>query len=385
MNKSELYLVKAMACAVKGVETPPPEEKIDLIPFFKKAVEHKIENIIYKEILRNKDWFYNSEEIFEKWKQINLFSSVSLIKLDATVKAVCEEFEKHKVNLVLLKGAVIKNLYPEMTMRTMGDTDIILKEEEFEKAKEIFESFSYETNADIHGNPVFLKEKNYKFEAFFELSTIDNVWKKVDNIKGKDFIYTLNTEMFMYHLVTHLAKHVKYKGAGIRNLCDIYLFMKNNKINYEIVKNELEKKGLTTFFETLVKLIELVFDYKDEKLKSDALKEDALELLSFMLRYGVYGAQSENNVFVNSQLKKSITLREKIIIVFSKFFPGSKKLSDKYMYAKKCVLLLPFAWIHRLFDKRFIDKKTLKDTAGEMKKANEIMDLQADMIKKFKL
>ena len=204
-------------------------------------------------------------------------------------------------------------------------------------------------------------------------------------IKGKDFIYTLNTEMFMYHLVTHLAKHVKYKGAGIRNLCDIYLFMKNNKINYEIVKNELEKKGLTTFFETLVKLIELVFDYKDEKLKSDALKEDARELLSFMLRYGVYGAQSENNVFVNSQLKKSITLREKIIIVFSKFFPGSKKLSDKYMYAKKCVLLLPFAWIHRLFDKRFIDKKTLKDTAGEMKKANEIMDLQADMIKKFKL
>ena len=67
MNKSELYLVKAMACAIKGEQTPPPDCEIDLVPFFKKAVEHKIENIIYKEILRNKECFKNSDEVFENF------------------------------------------------------------------------------------------------------------------------------------------------------------------------------------------------------------------------------------------------------------------------------------------------------------------------------
>ena len=384
MNKSELYLLKTMACALKGEEAPPPDEKIDFIPFFKKAVEHKIENIVIKEVLRNKDWFYNNEET-DKLKEINLVSSVSLIKLEALVKAVCEEFEKKNVSMVLLKGAVIKNLYPNITMRTMSDIDIILKEEEFSKAKEIFEGFLYEYVADYHGNPVFKKEKNYKFEAFFELSTIDNVWEKVDNIEGKKNIYTLNNEMFLYHLISHLAKHIKYKGAGVRNLCDIYLFMKSKKIDYTLVKKELDKKGLTAFFDAIVKVLELVFDYREESLTSLKSEKDARDLLDFMVKYGVYGAQSENNIFVNSQIKKNLTVWDRLLKNLKMFFPKPKSLADKYMYAKKCVLLLPIAWIHRLINKRFIDKRTLKDTAKEIKKSNEIMDLQADIIKKFEL
>ena len=191
MEKYEVYLIKAMECAIKDIPLPPPQEKIDMALFYKKAVEHKLENLIFKGVNENIDWFYNSDEIFKKWKQLVIFSSISLIKLDAIVNSILDKFEDEKIDALILKGAVIKKLYPKMELRTMGDTDMIVKEEDYPKVKEIFEGFSYYEEMDAHGNPQFKKENNYKFEVFFSLKTIDKVWEIVENIEGRNYIYKL--------------------------------------------------------------------------------------------------------------------------------------------------------------------------------------------------
>jgi len=385
MNVCEKYLIEAMVCGCKGIPTPPPSEKIDLEYFFKKAKEHKIENIILKGVCDNIDMFENTEKIIPLWKHMSIMSSVSLIQLDAIVKKIMDKFEEEKKSLILLKGSVLKDLYPKKEMRTMGDTDIIIKKEEHEEAKKIFESFGYAEVPDKDGNPQYRKENNYKFEAFFELTTIDNLWEKVDNIKGKSFLYRLNNEMFLFHLVSHLAKHLRYSGAGIRNLCDIYLIMENWDIDYNKVKEELEKRGLVPLFDAFVKILEMYFGFRNEKISSKASRETAEKLMNFMVRYGVYGTKSENNIFVRGQKYKVLSKKDRILENIRMFFPKSEKLSDKYGYAKKRRVLLPFAWLHRLFDKRFIEKRTMSDTLKEISDSNTIMDYQVEIINEFKL
>lgn len=385
MNVCEKYLLKAMACGCKGIPTPPPSEKIDLEYFFKKAREHKLENIVFKGVCDNLGMFENTEKIMPLWKQMSVMSTVSLIQLDAIVKKISEKFEEKEKSLILLKGSILKDLYPKKEMRTMGDTDIIIKKDEFAEVKRIFEDFGYTEVPDAHGNPQFIKEKNYKFEAFFELTTIDNLWEKVDNIQGKSFVYRLNNEMFLFHLVSHLAKHIKYKGAGIRNLCDIYLAMENWDIDYDKVKSELDKKGLVPLFDAFVKISEIYFGFKSDKISSETSVEAAEKLMDFMMKYGVYGAQSENNVFVTNQQNKMLSKRARILRNLRKFFPKKEKLGEKYGYAKKCGLLLPVAWIHRLFVKRFKDKRTMADTLKEISESNSIMDYQNEIINEFSL
>ncbi len=385
MNNLEKYLIDAMVCGCKGIDTPPPSEKIDMEPFFKKAKEHKIENIVYKAVKDNLDYFDNSEKIMPLWNQITVISSVSLIRLGAIVKAVTSRLEEEKLSVILLKGSVIKDLYPKAELRTMGDTDIIIKEEEFSRVLKVFEEFGYINIPDVHSNPQFVKENNYKFEAFFTLTTIDNLWEKVDNIEGKNFVFKLKNEMFLYHLIAHLAKHLKYKGAGIRNLCDIYLVMEKWDIDYDVLLSMLHERGLTSLFYAIVKILRLYFGFESDKIKEDCEKSKADKLLEFMIRYGVYGTQSENNVFLENQLDEESTRKKRFLKKLQVLFPTSEGFLNQYSYAKKCSLLLPVAWIHRIWQKRFKEKRKIGATLIEMNKSGKIMESQTDIIKEFNL
>lgn len=385
MNNAEKYLIEAMVCGCKGLPTPPPPEKLDMEPFFKKAKEHKIENIVYKAVKDNIDWFDNSDKIMPLWNQVTVISSVSLIRLGAIVKTITSKLEEKGLSVILLKGSVIKDLYPKAELRTMGDTDIVIKEEEFLEILKVFEEFGYINKPDVHGNPQFVKENNYKFEAFFNLTTIDNLWENVDNIEGKNFVFKLKNEMFLYHLIGHLAKHLKYKGAGIRNLCDIYLVMEKWDIDYDILLPKLEKKGLTPLFYAIVKILRLYFGFESDKIKEDCEDKKADKLLEFMIRYGVYGTQSENNVFLESQLREESTRKKRFLKKLHVFFPTSEGFLEQYPYAKKCPLLLPVAWLHRIWVKKFKEKRKIGATLVEMNKSGKIMESQTDIIKEFNL
>ena len=132
MENYEKYLVEAMVCGIKGTTPPPPSELIDFEIFYKKAREHKIENIVFKYVCDNISMFYGNTNLLAGWRQLSIMSSVSLIQLDKLVEKITERFEEEKVSVILLKGSVIKNLYPKIEMRTMGDTDIIIKEDEYD-------------------------------------------------------------------------------------------------------------------------------------------------------------------------------------------------------------------------------------------------------------
>ena len=59
---------------------------------------------------------------------------------EAAITEISKAFEKENIPYIFLKGAFLCNLYPLPWMRTCNDIDILVKENELEKAINILES-----------------------------------------------------------------------------------------------------------------------------------------------------------------------------------------------------------------------------------------------------
>jgi len=67
------------------------------------------------------------------------------------------------------------------------------------------------------------------------------------------------------------------------------------------------------------------------------------------------------------------TVKNKLIRKLAVIFPRTRDLQDHYMYAKKCPILLPVAWIHRVVNYlvKYKSKSTEWYSAGEKLEAAE--------------
>lgn len=53
---------------------------------------------------------------------------------DYALETIKSCFEKHDIEYILLKGSVLRDLYPDKWMRTSCDIDVLIKEEKLERA-----------------------------------------------------------------------------------------------------------------------------------------------------------------------------------------------------------------------------------------------------------
>lgn len=150
-------------------------------------------------------------------------------KVESAKKIVFAKLESLGMAPVLMKGPVLAALYPERLVRSCGDVDIYIGEEDYERACEVMvEMCGYETKDDgefeddVHFhctyNNVQVEIHKYaceccdpsRFEAF-------NRFAKEQNAQGDRF-----NAVFVFD---HLAKHMRNEGIGIRQFVDWALLL----------------------------------------------------------------------------------------------------------------------------------------------------------------
>lgn len=314
----------------------------------------------------------NDFELFSPLKEIvesDYFSALSKSENTSFESGqIIEALSKAKIKHVILKGEELKSLYPKGFIRQSADIDVLVEEENLEKALKIlnenFEIVSQERN--FH-DVTLITASNVVIELHFTLSENDekldlitNDWK--DNlVNGKNaYNYKLNTEFLICYLVTHTAYHFYNGGAGIKAVIDLYL-IKNLPFNKEIVLNRLKVGGLDIFYE---KLNDLALVWFDGNTHTDL----TLKIQEFILSGGEYGNYYQSKKAVNNKNVNNIV--KKIFLPYS-------TLCNYYPSLKKCHLLYPVFIVHRfikaLFSKEKLDraKKQIKaEDIGEEKKEN---------------
>lgn len=255
-------------------------------------------------------------------------------------------FNEAKIPFIPLKGSVIRKYYPEPWMRTSCDIDILVHEENLERAKKaIIEKLSYSLSNDRTNHDISLYSSNgVHLELHYNLVE-DGRFPQADTLLDCCWEYTYSEDsgkvikfkepFFYFYHVLHMAKHFKIGGCGVRSFLDLWIL--NHKVSFD--KQErfelLKKSGLIKFVEQSKDLAETWFSGRE-------YTELTRKMETYILQGGVYGTL-ENRVAVER------TKKSKFGYVLSRIWLPYKSLKCLYPSLEKHKWLLPFYEIRRWF------------------------------------
>lgn len=378
------------------------ENNVEWNEVINEAKQHEISSLIYSAIDKN-SFKYIDNNILVEWKKEIFKDSVIQIRHINNISKLVDNLKGQGIEIILLKGLVLRNFYPRPEFRTMCDADILIKPKDYLAVKNYLIKNGYkceENNHPIH--QCFMCSNQPHIEVHWKLINNsyvngnikdfeENIWKKsIEFNIYESYCKTLCNEDFLIHMCLHMAAHAKYKGFGLRQLYDIAVFIKNKSINWTSFYSRISLYGISKFTKGLFVLLHQLFDIDIQKdsLKDQYInKQDMKLLLDIILASGVHGKKEEiigfdalheygtNEQCVDSNLKR----------IFKLIFPTRAKLSDRYKYAKRNVLLLPIAWIHHAITGIFIKKYGFMKMFKYGKKSLNILDRRKQVIRIFEL
>ena len=313
-------------------------------------------------------------EQYSMWFKHRAFKEMSFQAVRSLAfEEIYRELAVYNLSPVVLKGEVLRGLYPKPESRTSLDEDLLIDEKDYpvlEKALTAmgFEEVSlgeddkhwlnkkYSTYFEIHFSP-FAKEQTYEnwnrvFENYQE--------RTMRNRKG---VVSLSRDDNLIFLILHATNHFIYSGVGIKQLLDIALFIREyrNEINFSYVNSMLRKAKVMNFAGQITAFIQ---EYLyPETVVFGTLRVDE-EFVHDVLAGGSLGKADEARVHsanVTISAFKGKSSLKKIL------FPPKNRLQLNYPFAKKHPILLPIAWFIRLFSYLKLGKKTLKKGSERLK------------------
>lgn len=228
----------------------------------------------------------------ERIKRLRLEDVYLFMQREALLEQIQECFNKAGISYILLKGAVICNLYPEPWMRTCSDIDILVHESDLKNAIRILECETElkEKIRNFHdvvmfNNQVVLELHFSIMESIDEIDKLlSKVWRYVEYSK-EGTKYRLTPEYQIFHIIAHMSYHIKNGGIGIRQFIDLWFLRNRTRYDEGIVRSFCDTCGLLKFYETCCALSDVWFN-KIEHTETTKLLE------KYCLKGGVFGNQA---------------------------------------------------------------------------------------------
>lgn len=310
-------------------------------------------------------WEEDEEELLRAYVKDCFYRAAVL---DAIQSQIEEEFEKAGIKFLVMKGSVIKHLYPKRELREMGDIDLLAYPECFKDAEETLKKLNYEVVEDIRQHEIFKAPCGTEVEVHHTMcdkATDKGMYEYFCDLSrhklkdGKTYTYELSNEDFYVYHMAHMARHFYVKGCGIRNLVDVYIFNNAMDDNYNraYVEEELDKLGILDFTKQMEKM-------SDIWLKGEESSSLYDNLFEYMLENGSYGA-SHNSIW-NRFSKQDLTSENKRRLKNWYLFPPLSYMCEKYPVLEEHPKLLWFYWIRRFFESVFSKKKNRRDKAERL-------------------
>lgn len=280
---------------------------------------------------------------------------------------ICRAFDEAQIDYMPLKGCRMKALYPKPELRLMGDADILIRMEQYEKIRPIMEESGFtegsESDHELHWispelhvelHKRLIPSYNRDFHAYF-----GDGWQLAKVIDGVR--YAMAPEDEMVYLFTHFAKHYRDGGIGCRHMVDLWVYRRANpNLDEGYMEAELEKLGLLEFYRNILRLIDFWF--------CDGTSDDKLEFMTeYIFAAGSWGNMEERMIAETLRDTKRWHTGGKAAYIRRKLFPGVTVLKGKYTVLKKAPWLLPVVWLVRPFFKVLFERKSLEQQKKDLK------------------
>ena len=373
MDSTKKGLLSLIKSSITGEKTELPEN-FDWETAIKTAINHRVGVMLYYGIQNS--GVKISPELLQKLEgymlQMLQLDTVQQIEADKLFNAL----NNAQIDFMPLKGSILKGYYPQTHMRFMCDIDVLIKEEQYDKIVPVMESIGYEFKIESNHEYVWNKGKihvelhkilipsyNKDYYEYYE-----DGWKKAVNTTTTR--YCMSDEDFFIYNFTHLAKHYRDSGIGIRLFTDIWVYKREKPgLNEEYIKAELKKLQLHEFYENCMRLIGVWFGNE----KNDAVTDF---MTDWIFDSGLYGTMEKQELSMALKKAKSYNNKKnaQLRFIWDKMFPSYDFMCNPYPTLRKIPVLLPFLWIIRLADKVLFKRKEVK-MAGEKLKRQSLENI----------
>ena len=278
-----------------------------------------------------------------------------------TLEGLFAAFDAAGIDYMPLKGCNMKFRYPRPELRQMGDADILIRLDQYEKIVPILESRGFargeETDHELHWNTRTLELELHKrlmpsynvdFHGYF-----GDGWSLARPVAGSRHAMTAEDE-FVF-VFTHFAKHYRDGGIGCSHVADLWVFLRRfPALDMARVEGKLEELHLLGFWRNMRRVLAVWFEDAPATEKTDFMTD-------YVFGSGSFGTDTSR---VQSRAvrdtKHSLPgIGGRLVYLWQTAFPPLEVLRAKYRVLKKHPWLLPAVWLVRPFYKVFFEFRTL--------------------------
>ncbi|MDR1262746.1 MAG: nucleotidyltransferase family protein [Oscillospiraceae bacterium] len=403
MNDTSRAFLALLEAAIHAHEPPPMPDGLDWVALYRLAAEHRVDGMLLAPALQASQ--PPSGALLTQWQQRAMAVTMRQFQIVDTLHTTLAVFEEANLRAVVLKGVVLKALYPEPDLRVMSDADLLVESGEFDRAKslltdqgyqEITEDSHEDTFVCVHPDGLRIElhnrlfdRKNRGFLARLDEGALFPVSKAVRAEAYGGECWTLPVGEHALFQLLHMAKHMITTGFGLRQACDFTLFIEANDsaIDWVWCRKQCETLDLLPFQRALLTLCRDHLGLSDGAWQSvmtggspKSDEETANGLLADILDAGVFGKSTAERTrsaavvyrsFDGAEGERDSRWRSLARAVFIR----RDELHPPYLYAKEHGFLLPIAWAHRLFRYAFIDRLKGAESGAGFSVARERMAL----------
>ena len=368
MNKTVNCLIDIMAASLGARPLNTDFDGVNFRSLLRLANLHRIDIPMYY-ALRNVEGVPSG--LLAELKKRQDVNSLKSAVVSAETEYLNGAFDKNEIPYMLLKGSVIRELYPHPDMRTSCDVDYLINPDDTDKVENLMteSGFSFTNRnkgVDTYNKPPFVCIEIHRelMSGHEEFDCLHHLWENAVDLENTTFGKKMSHNDFYVYTIVHIAKHITYGGSGIRPLMDMYLYLKNYRdiLNWNYIYSVLATVGLETLGRELDVLQNFWF--------CDGEKSDVTDSLSeYVISSGIFGT------IKNSEAQREVYRRSGAEISKRPSFLKTAFLSYKNMTLRypslKTPILLPVYWVIRIVDVLLHKREKIAPLMGTATKAKE--------------
>jgi len=274
--------------------------------------------------------------------------------------AIYRVLEEEALDYVPLKGAVIRDVYPEAWMRTSGDIDILVREEALEQAKNALVSkLGYRVTKNNYHDIAMISPQGMLLELHFQISEneekmdrmLTKVWEYVSRTKESSHRMEMTNEYLLFHSYAHMLYHFINGGCGMRYVIDIWILEQKLEFDASKLEELLEVCGMCAFASYTRKLARVWFE-------GEAHDHETSLMEMYIIEAGLFGD-------VRSKVKaRKVKTEGKAAYLFQRVFIPYKEFCSSYPSLSKYPVLYPYYTVKRWF--KIFDRRKAEQAISEI-------------------
>lgn len=299
-------------------------------------------------------------------------------QMDA-VEKIFAAFDDNGIDFLPLKGSAIRDLYPKCEFRPMSDSDILIRNQQYEKVRAVMSSLGYQEGSEsdhdytwssealrVEIHKCLFSDQNPDFQNYF-----GDGWNKLRVVRG--YRYGLTQEDEYLYLFSHMMKHFLLAGIGVTHLTDLYIYRKTHPTMDEAkIESVLKRMHLLELYRNIRRMLLVWFEDQPEDPVSEVITD-------FVFSSGNFGT-TFNKIYAEEALRTGSVENKrnsKEKAFFRLLFQPLWLMRRSYKVLYKAPFLLPLFWVVRWIEVLLLRRKNIG------KKMSVVRNMSDDKVEEY--